>query len=143
RGFPARAGPPPTQPTGCCGWVGLLDLADCPAEAGELAGGGDGDQGAAFVALLQSCPGAVQAALRGPGDRDRLGWLASLSFGERGADPRAFAVMPRSLDQQPARVRGAGLGDRPEPALLAAARLGGDQPDVAHQLRGLAEVGEV
>jgi hypothetical protein len=39
----------------------------------------------------------VQAALRGPGDRDRLGWLASLSIGERGADPRAFAGTPPRL----------------------------------------------
>src|SRR5436305_11944945 len=88
----------PSQRDVVARWLGgLLDLADRPTEPGELAGGGDGDQGAAFVALLQSCPGAVQAALRGPGDRDRLGWLASLSFGERGADPRAFAVVPGSL----------------------------------------------
>ena len=82
-----RAATDPSRRDDVCS-VGLLDLADRPAEPGELAGGGDGDQGAAFIALLQSCPGAVQAALRGPGDRDRLGWLAGLSFGERGADPR-------------------------------------------------------
>jgi hypothetical protein len=51
-----------------------------------------------------------------------------LSFGQRGADPRAFAVVPGSLGQQPACVPGAGLGDRTQPALLAAAGLGGEPP---------------
>ena len=35
------------------------------------------------------------------------------------ADDRAAAVVVGGLDQQPAGVGGAGLGDRPEPALLA------------------------
>jgi hypothetical protein len=44
------------------GWR-LFDLGDRPSEAGEFAGGGDGDDCAAFGALLQACPGAVQASL--------------------------------------------------------------------------------
>ena len=62
---PRVAGPPPTQPTG---WrtfgLWLLDLGDRPAEAGEFAGGGDGDDRAALGALLESCPGAMQTLLR-------------------------------------------------------------------------------
>jgi hypothetical protein len=45
------------------GCSGLFDLGDRPGEAGEFAGGGDGDDGAAFGALLQTGPGAVQASL--------------------------------------------------------------------------------
>ena len=55
---------------------------------------------------------------RCPRDRDRFGGLAVLAVGERLADRGALAVVPGGLDQQPAGVRGAGLGDRPEPALL-------------------------
>jgi hypothetical protein len=83
---------------------GLLDLADRPTESGELAGGGDGDQGAALVALLHAVPDAVKAALRGPGDRDPGGRLAGLALGERLAEPGRLALMPGRLDQQPARV---------------------------------------
>jgi cysteine sulfinate desulfinase/cysteine desulfurase-like protein len=61
RGFPRVAGPPPAQPTGWVSgaWSGLFDAGDRPAEAGQFAGGGDGDDGAAFRASLESCPGAV------------------------------------------------------------------------------------
>jgi len=61
-GSPRVAGPPPTQPTeiGCVNGLASLDLADRPAEPGQLAGGGDGDQGAAFGSRFESGPGAVQ-----------------------------------------------------------------------------------
>jgi hypothetical protein len=41
----------------------LLDLGDRPHEAGEFAGGGDGDDRAALGARLEPCPGAVQPLL--------------------------------------------------------------------------------
>ena len=46
-----------------CVGLWLLDSGDRPCEAGELAGGGDGDDRAAFRASLEACPGAVQPSL--------------------------------------------------------------------------------
>ncbi len=43
-------------------WLSF-DLGDRPGEPGELAGGGDRDDRAAFGAFLQPAPGAVQALL--------------------------------------------------------------------------------
>src|SRR5688572_22812073 len=106
---------------------------DRPAEPGEFAGGGDGDDRAALGALLESLPGAVQALLRAPGDRDRVGGLAVLAVAQRAADGGPLAVVPGGLDQQPAGVARAGLGDRAEASLLAAGVLRRHQPDVVHQ----------
>src|SRR3954454_847063 len=57
--------------------------------------------------------------------------------------PRRVAVRPGRLDQQAARVRAAGLGDRALAAAIAAGVLGGDQADPAHQLRRFLEAAEV
>src|SRR5438034_8712832 len=121
----------------------LLDAGDGPAEAGELTGGGDGDQRAALGAGLQARPGAVQALLGAPGDRDRFGGLAVLALDERRAGSGVLAVVPGGFDQQPPRVPGAGLGDRAESSLLAGRGLRGDQADVAHQPLGPGEPLEV
>jgi hypothetical protein len=40
-----------------------FDAGDRPAEPGELAGGGDGDDRAAFRAGFEPRPGSVQASL--------------------------------------------------------------------------------
>ena len=112
-GSPRVAGPPPAQPTGCVWWVvGLFDAGDGPAEAGQFAGGGDGDDGAAFGASFEPGPGAVQALLGALGDRDRFGGLAGLAVGEGFAGAGSGAVVPGGLDEQAAGVAGAGLGDR-------------------------------
>jgi hypothetical protein len=79
-----------------------FDLGDRPAEAGELAGGRDGDDRAALRALLEACPDAVQASLRRPGDGDRFRRLAVLALGQGLADLGSLAVVPGGLDQQPA-----------------------------------------
>src|SRR5207247_8305718 len=118
-------------------------LRDRPSEAGELAGGGDGDDRAPFGARLEAGPGAVQTLLGAPGDRDRVGGLAVLALLERAADPGAGAVVPGGFDEQPPRVAGAGLGDRPEAAAFAGGVLRRDQPDVAHQLPWAGEALEV
>jgi hypothetical protein len=59
------------------------------------------------------------------------------------ADGRAPARVPRRLDQQPAGVRRAGLGDRALPARVARGALGGHEPDEAHELFGRPKAGEV
>ena len=130
-GSPRVAGPPPTQPTGLGvrgGGVGSLDLGDRPAEAGELAGGGDGGDCAALRACLQPRPGAMQAPLSAPRDRDRLRRLVLLTIGECTPDFRSGPVVPGGFDQQPPRMPGSGLGDRAEPALLAGRGLAGTSP---------------
>ena len=43
----------------------------------------------------------------------------------------------RGLDQESAGVGGAGLGDRPEPALLAGGVLAGHDPEVGGELIGV------
>ena len=93
---------------------------DLPAVAGELAGDRDRDDPAGFVAgVFELAPAGVEASLRAPGDVDDLGWLSALAALERLPDNGAAAVVLGGLDQQPAGVGRAGLGDRPEPALLA------------------------
>jgi hypothetical protein len=62
---------------------------------------------------------------------------------ERGALAGRAAVVAGRLDEEPACVAGAGLGDRALPSLLAGAVFGGDEPEVVHQLRGALEAGEV
>ena len=144
-GSPRVAGPPPTQPTGCDVLARLVHSIWVIAQQNPAS------SRAAATAMIvrrlarasRRCPGAVQSLLGAPGDRDRLGGLAVLAVGERLADAWARAVVPGGLDQQPAGVPGAGLGDRPEPALLPGRVLAWDQPDVAHQLLGAGEPLEV
>ena len=97
---------------------------DLPAVAGELACDCDGDDPVGFApGVFELAPAGVESALRFPGDVDDLGCLPALSALERFTDHRAAAVVVGSLDQQPPRVSGAGLGDRPEPALAAGGAL--------------------
>jgi hypothetical protein len=72
---------------------------------------------AAFA--VESAPEPVQALLRFPGDRDRLGGLVLLAALERRAGAGWAAVVPGGLDQEPACVARAGLGDRALPSCLA------------------------
>jgi hypothetical protein len=58
------------------------------------------------------------------------GGLTGLSALQLPARPIRLAVMPGSLDQQPAGMAVAGLGDRPLDALGTAGVLGWDQPEL-------------
>ena len=92
---------------------------DLPAEAGELAGDRDGDDPVGFLAgVFELAPAGVQAALCAPGDIDHLRRLVALAKLEVPADAWMPAVVIGRLDQQPAGVGRAGLGDRPLAALL-------------------------
>ena len=53
---------------------------------------------------LEPLPGAVQALLGAPGDRDSVRWLSVVAIGQRAADGGALAVVPCGLDEQPAGV---------------------------------------
>ena len=113
---------------------------DLPAVGGELAGDRDRDDPAGFAPrVFELAPAGVQPALRVPGDVDDLGCVPALAALERLADDRAAAVVVGGLDQQPPGVGGAGLGDRPEPALAAGGVLGRDDPEVGGELVGMIE----
>src|SRR4051794_37352382 len=91
-----------------------------PDEAGELARDGDRDERAALAALLgEPAPGAPEALLRLPGDRDHVLGLAGLAPCDLAARARAAAIVPGRLDEQPARVARARLRDRAEAPLIA------------------------
>jgi len=90
-------------------------------------------------ASFELAPAGVQPALRAPGDVDDLGCLPALATLERFADRRAATVVVGRLDHQSAAMSGAGLGDRPEPALLTAGALARDDPEVGRQLVGMIE----
>jgi hypothetical protein len=81
-----------------------------------MAGDGDRDEGLALTALgVEATPELVEALLGPPGDRQRLRGLALLASLERGALAGRTAVVPGCLDEEPAGVEGAGLGDRALP----------------------------
>src|SRR5713226_7369056 len=91
---------------------------DRPDEAGELARAGDDDLLLRLAAPGHSLPARVQPLLTAPGalDHDRV--LAAVAAGERVADSWPPPRVPGRLDQQPADVAVADLGDRSLPALL-------------------------
>jgi hypothetical protein len=100
-------------------WMGYPG-GDLPAVGGEFAGDRDRDDPAWFVAgVFELAPAGVEPALRAPGDVDDLGCVSALAALECFPDRGSAAVVLGGLDQQPAGVGGAGLGDRPEPALAA------------------------
>src|SRR5438876_865615 len=83
-----------------------------PAERGELACARDRDGAGRLAALgTEVGPAGVQTSLRAPGDLDRARVLAGLASREALTDRGAPAVVVGGLDQQPARVCRAGLGD--------------------------------
>jgi hypothetical protein len=90
-----------------------VDGGDRPAEAGEVAGDGDRDDGLALTALaVEATPELVEALLGPPRDRQRLRGLALLASLGRGALAERTALVPGCLDEESAGVAGAGLGDR-------------------------------
>ena len=92
---------------------GLVGERDLPAEAGEFAGDRDRDDAVGLVAgVFELAPAGVQPSLGAPGDVDGLRRLAALATLELGGDGGVSLVVVGGLDQQPAGVGGAGLGDR-------------------------------
>ena len=68
-----------------------------------------------------------------------MGGLGVLAASEDLPPSGRSAVVPGGLDEQPAGVAAAGLGDRSLAALLAAGVLRRGQADVNHQLPGALE----
>lgn len=113
---------------------------DLSAVGRELASDRDRDDPAGLAAaVLELAPASVQSPLRFPGDVDDLGSVAALAHLERLADRGPTPVMPRGLDQQPSRVRGPGLGDRPESALGSRGVLARHDPQIGGELVGVIE----
>ena len=66
-----------------------------------------------------------------------------MSFPYRGGHPGREAVGPCPLDDRPAGMAVAGLGDASLPAFLAAGVLTGDEPQVCHELPWDVEAAKV
>ena len=103
-----------------CGWR-LLHRRERPAVSGELARDGDHDDRAGLASGLERVPACVQPA----GARGRLGLARRAACRARRRSSVTLsaeraALVPGGLDQQPAGVRVAGLGDRALAAPLAA-----------------------
>ena len=78
----AKGPTPAASPTNVVLGVGSVGGRDRPAEAGELARGGDGDDRAALVASLHALPDVIEPPLRLPGERDDLGLAVALAARE-------------------------------------------------------------
>ena len=92
---------------------------EAPAPSGELAGDRDAADGGALVARVKGDPALMEAAVGTLGTLAHCCWLAFAAADQLAAGPVGAAVMPGGLDQQSARVRVAGLGDRALAAALA------------------------
>src|SRR5881409_1614596 len=116
----ASAAPGREAGSGCSGAPEWLVGRDRPDEAGELAGAGDDDLLLGFAAAGHPLPALVEPLLAAPGafGHDRV--LAALAAREFVADLRPAPCVPGRLDQQPADVAVADLGDRALPSLLTA-----------------------
>ena len=105
--------------------------------------------------LLTRLDRSLALLTRGPRDlaerhrslRAALEWTHELLEPEErtlfAADRWRQPVVQRGFDEQPAGVGGAGLGDLAQPARLARAVLGRDQPDVAGDRVGVLEASPV
>jgi hypothetical protein len=107
-----------------------------PAVAGELTGDRDRDDCAPFAAPLECVPAPVEPACALVGTRAYRGGLPLATLLERRACPQRSPLVPGRLDEQPARVRVAGLGDRAQAAPLAGRVLArGQAEEGAQRLR--------
>ncbi len=93
------------------GWR-LFHRRECPAVSGEFARDGDDDDRAGLAAGLECMPASVQAPTAAFSLGSQSEGLAVTSAFERDAPPVRRAMVPGGLDQQPAHVAVAGLGDR-------------------------------
>jgi hypothetical protein len=84
-------------------------------------------------------PALVQAALGAPGDLQHSRVLAGLAFLKPFADCGAAAVVLGGLDQEPARVGRAGLGDLALEAFAVRGVLRRNDTEEPRQQRGLLE----
>jgi len=93
---------------------------DLPAVGSEFAADGDRDYRASLSALfMETLPALVEPTLGAPGDVDHARVLALLTLRDVVRRPRDVSVLPSRLDEQPASVLGAGLGDSTLTALVA------------------------
>ncbi len=115
--------------------VRLLHRRERPAVSGELARDRDDDDCAGLASGLERVPACVQppgAALGLGLDRERL---AGASAFERDAPARRAALVPGRLDQKPAYMAVACLGDRALATSLAAGVFTWGEPEERPQRR--------
>src|SRR3954447_23484882 len=124
----SRAFTPPRSPRRAVS-AGRLHRCERPAVAGEFARDRDRDDGAPLAALFERVPTCVEAAGALVSAVADGGGLALPALLERRAGPQRPALMPGCFDQEPSRVRVAGLGDAAEATPLAARVLTRRQPE--------------
>ena len=113
-----------------------------PDEAGEFARHGNKDLVAMDASGHEGHEAPVQAVLRGPAHLDDLRGHVVLASREFLADLGRHGVVLRALDEQPARVRVAALGDGALAALVAAGGLRGNQAEIGHEFARVLEAGQ-
>jgi hypothetical protein len=123
--------------------LGLVGRGGGPEEAGEFACDGDGRDVAGLAAFAEALVEAVQPSLGAQRDLDDVVGLSRAAFGERDTRPGLGQVVPGGLDEEPAGVAGAGLGDRALPAALPGLVEGRDEAEPGGQLRRPLETSEV
>ncbi len=101
------------------------------------------DAGRLVAPVARQVPAGVRSPLHAPGVVDERRVLAALADGEYAADRRRQPVVQRRLDEQPAGVGGAGLGDLAQPTGVARAVLGRDQADIGGQRVGMLKAAPV
>jgi hypothetical protein len=120
-----------------CAW--LHHPGDRPDEADHLARDRRGHDHLGLAGRGQAAVAVAEAQLRLPGDlADRLG-QAFDPVEQLAADPGLHAVGPGALDQNAAGMGVAGLGDAAAADVRAARVFRWHQPDVGHELAGLAK----
>src|SRR4029079_15962907 len=103
----------------------------------------DGCHGGALAVGAEVAVAMVQADLGAEGALGYVGRDVRLDGGDALADAGRVLVVPGGLDQQPAGVPRAGLGDVSTVALVTGGVLAGGQAEKAHQLARGGEAPEV
>ena len=114
-----------------------------PKEASELTTDRcDGDLGA-FAPKQQVHVLPTEAASGPVGVGEHL-WLHSFASLREEATTRVVAaVVPGCFNEQPSQMAVACLGNPPLATFVAAGMLGGDEPEVGHELAGIGEAAEI
>jgi len=116
---------------------------DCPGEACELAGDGDGDDVGRLTSALESSIAGAEPSLRLPGNRPDYPWESATARQECGSDARRQAIGPSALDEKAPGTAVAGLGGGVDPgrAVVGMALFAGFGPDAQERTLHAAEQG--
>ena len=112
--------------------------AEFPKEGGEFAGDGDFRFIVMKLALGTGAMAFVESLLGAPGELTNPLWDVGLPFGKGRADLGWIAVVGGALDEDPARMSIAALGDAALLALFGTSAFGRNESEIGHSLRNLS-----